>query len=35
MIAAHRFIEVSVGILLALAVVAVWREEERFLIVGR
>ena len=25
--AAHRFIEVSVGILVALAFVAVWREE--------
>jgi len=30
-IAIHRFIEVSVGILVALAVVAVWREEQRFL----
>jgi uncharacterized membrane protein YgaE (UPF0421/DUF939 family) len=27
--ALHRFAEVSVGILVALAVVAVWREEER------
>ena len=27
-VAAHRFIEVSVGILVALAVVAVWREEQ-------
>jgi uncharacterized membrane protein YgaE (UPF0421/DUF939 family) len=26
-VAAHRFIEVSVGILVALAFVAVWREE--------
>jgi uncharacterized membrane protein YccC len=25
--ALHRFVEVSVGILVALAVVAVWREE--------
>jgi uncharacterized membrane protein YgaE (UPF0421/DUF939 family) len=28
--AAHRFMEVSLGILVALAVVAVWREEQRF-----
>lgn len=28
-VAAHRFIEVSVGILVALAVVAVWREERQ------
>ena len=27
--AAHRFAEVSLGILVALAVVAVWREERR------
>ena len=27
--AAHRFAEVSLGILVALAVVAVWREEQR------
>lgn len=27
-IAAHRFIEVSIGILVALAVVAIWREDE-------
>jgi uncharacterized membrane protein YgaE (UPF0421/DUF939 family) len=30
-IAAHRFLEVSLGILVALAVVAVWREEQRLL----
>jgi uncharacterized membrane protein YccC len=29
--AAHRFAEVSLGILVALAVVAVWREEQRLL----
>jgi uncharacterized membrane protein YccC len=29
--AAHRFAEVSLGILVALAVVAVWREKERLL----
>ena len=29
--AAHRFAEVSLGILVALAVVAVWREERRLL----
>ena len=28
-VATHRFIEVSVGILVGLAVVAVWREEQR------
>jgi uncharacterized membrane protein YgaE (UPF0421/DUF939 family) len=28
--AAHRFAEVSLGILVALAIVAVWREERRF-----
>jgi uncharacterized membrane protein YgaE (UPF0421/DUF939 family) len=28
-VALHRFAEVSIGILVALAVVAVWREEER------
>ena len=28
--AAHRFAEVSLGILVALAVVGVWREERRF-----
>jgi uncharacterized membrane protein YccC len=27
-IAAHRFIEVSIGILVALAVVVIWREDE-------
>jgi hypothetical protein len=27
--AAHRFAEVSLGILVALAVVGVWREERR------
>jgi hypothetical protein len=27
-IALHRFFEVSVGIIVALAVVAIWREEE-------
>ena len=27
-IAAHRFIEVSIGILVALALVAIWREEQ-------
>ena len=27
--AVHRFAEVSLGILVALAVVAVWREEQR------
>jgi len=27
--AAHRFAEVSLGILVALAIVAVWREERR------
>jgi hypothetical protein len=27
--AAHRFAEVSLGILVALAIVAVWREEQR------
>jgi Predicted membrane protein len=29
--AVHRFTEVSLGILVALAVVAVWREEQQFL----
>jgi uncharacterized membrane protein YccC len=29
MIALHRFIEVSVGIIVALAVVAVWPEHRR------
>ena len=28
-IAAHRFIEVSIGILVALAVVAIWEERPR------
>ena len=28
-IAAHRFIELTIGVLVALAVVAVWREEQR------
>ena len=27
-VAIHRFIEVSIGILVALAVVAIWREDE-------
>jgi uncharacterized membrane protein YccC len=27
--ASHRFAEVSIGILVALAVVALWREEQR------
>jgi uncharacterized membrane protein YccC len=30
-VAAHRFTEVSLGILVALALVAVWREEQRHL----
>jgi uncharacterized membrane protein YgaE (UPF0421/DUF939 family) len=29
--AAHRFVEVSIGILVALAVVALWRVQQRFL----
>ena len=30
-IAAHRFIELSIGVLVALAAVALWREEQRLL----
>jgi uncharacterized membrane protein YgaE (UPF0421/DUF939 family) len=34
-VAWHRFIEITVGILVALAVVAFWREEQRMVLTAR